>query len=399
MLSFRLRASAPALLLCALSVGCSNAATTNGAPPPNGGSGGSSAAGMAGMAGSSTAAGQTQGGSSSGGMSGTGGGAELAGGGAGGASGSGAGGAGACSKQGTQADPGTMGDGKMQLDAPYKPAPETQMHLENAPVGKINDMPAGGTIPKPLIYAATKQYPGVNQMLKYEYWIYVPSQYKAGCPAALMVFQDGMHYVSTDSEFHAPVVFDNLIAKGDMPVTIGVFINPGEPGNGHYDGNEQPIRSAQYDRNSPDYANFLVDEFLKDVVQPKYDVVDDPEGWATSGHSSGGIAAFMVGWYHPEKFRKLLTHDASFPNTGNYMNMSLLGAVDASPLKPLRVYLMSGPNDLGGWYNANTDAFNRLTAKAYHVKYITENSGHFPPQAGIQNFADALRWMWRSYKL
>jgi enterochelin esterase family protein len=345
--------------------------------------------------------GQTQAGSASGGMSTAGdagsGGAAGTTAGAGGASGGG--GAGSCSKMGTQADPGTDGDGKKQVDGPYKPAPETQMHLNNAPVGKINDMPIGAQIPPPLIYAATKQYPGLNQMLKYEYWIYVPSQYKAGCPAAMMVFQDGMHYVSTDSQFHIPVVFDNLIASGDIPVTIGVFINPGEPGSGHYDGNEQPNRSAQYDRNSPNYVNFLVDQFLTDIVLPKYDIVDDPEGWGISGHSSGGIAAFMAGWYRPEKFRKLFTHDASFPNTGNYMNMSLLGAVDAAPVKPLRVYLMSGPMDLGGWYNANTDAFNRLTAKQYHVQYITETSGHFPPQAGIQDVTNALKWMWRGYKL
>jgi enterochelin esterase family protein len=300
---------------------------------------------------------------------------------------------------GTQAEPGTDGDGKKQLDAPYTPAAETQMHLNAAPVGKVNDMPVADKPPAAQIYSATKLYPGVTQMLKYEYWIYVPAQYKAGCPAALMVFYDGMHYVAEDSEFNAPTVFDNLIATGDMPVTIGVFINPGEPGDGNYTGNEQPNRSKQYDRNTPDQANFIVDEFLKDVVLPKYDLVDDPNGWAISGHSSGGIAAFMVGWYRPEKFRKLMTHDASFSNTGDYMGMSLMEAVDASPLKPLRVYLMSGPNDLGGWYNANTNAFDKLTAKQYHLRYITETSQHFPPQAGIQDFAEGLRWLWRGYKL
>jgi len=262
--SFRLRASAPALLVCAFAIGCGNGAPNNDTPANfgGGGSGGNSSGGMSSAGtGILPMGGQTPGGSSSGGMStagdaGSGGAAGAAGGGTGGASGSGSGGAGSCSKMGTQADPGTEGDGKKQVDGPYKPAPETQMHLNNAPVGKINDMPIGAQIPAPLIYAATKQYPGLNQMLKYEYWIYVPSQYNAGCPAAMMVFQDGMHYVSTDSQFHIPVVFDNLIASGDIPVTIGVFINPGEPGSGHYDGNEQPNRSAQYDRNSPDYVNF-----------------------------------------------------------------------------------------------------------------------------------------------
>lgn len=400
---FSLRASAPLLLLSACASGCSDNATTSSPNFSSGGGGAATTAGASGMAGSNaggTTAGQAPGGSSAGGTT-----SEAGSSGAGGAaptSGSGGsanGGALACAKVGTQADPGTEGDGKKQLDAPYTPAPETQSHLEGAPVGKVNDMPVADKPPPALIYTASKAYPGINQMLKYEYWIYVPSQYKAGCPAALMVFYDGMHYVAEDSEFNAPTVFDNLIAKGEMPVTIGVFINPGEPGSGNYDGNERPIRSQQYDRNSPDQAGFIVDEFLKDVVLPKYDIVDDPNGWAISGHSSGGIAAFMVGWYRPEKFRKLLTHDASFPNTGDYMGMSLLESVDASPQKPLRVYLMSGPNDLGGWEGANNNAFDKLTAKQYHVRYIHENSQHFPPQAGVQDFADGLRWMWRGYEL
>lgn len=398
----QLRTCAPALLLGALALGCSDGAnTTNPTLPSGGGGAASTAGGMSGGAMGGSTAGQAQAGSSNGGevAGGRGGAAGASGTAAGGSAGSGTGGARLCAKVGAQADPGTSGDGKKQLDAPYTNAPETQMHLNNAPVGKVNDLPVADQPPPAQIYAATKLYPGINQMLKYEYWIYVPSQYRAGCPAALMLFYDGMHYVAEDAEFNAPTVFDNLIAQGEMPVTIGVFINPGEPGDGNYTGNERPIRSQQYDRNSPEQANFLVDEFLKDVVLPKYDLVDDPNGWAISGHSSGGIAAFMVGWYRPEKFRKLLTHDASFPNTDDYMGVSLLGSVDASPLKPLRVYLMSGPNDLGGWFNANTSAFDKLTAKQYHVRYITETSQHFPPQAGVQDFADGLRWLWRGYTL
>jgi enterochelin esterase family protein len=304
---------------------------------------------------------------------------------------------------GTQADPGTDGDGKaevMQTNGMYTPAPESKMHLNGAPVGKVNGMPVGTANLPPLIYAAKSAYPGVNQMLKYEYWIYVPAQYKAGCPAALMVFQDGIHFVGTDdAKINAPTVMDNLIASGDMPITIGLFINPGEPGSGHYDGQEQPIRSQQYDTNSPVYSSFLIDEFIPAIVTKDYALVTDPDGWGTSGHSSGGIAAFMTGWYRPEKFHKLLTLDASFPNTQNYMGMSLIGSIGSSAVKPLRVYLMSGPNDLGGWFNANTSAATALANKGYHYEFRTEQSQHYPPLAAQQDFPSGMRWMWRGYKL
>ena len=143
----------------------------------------------------------------------------------------------------------------------------------------------------------------------------------------------------------------------------------------------------------------LVDEFLADNVLSQYDVVSDGDGWGISGHSSGGIAAFMAGWYRPDKFRKLLTHDASFPNTGDYMGMSLLDAVQAGAVQPLRVYLMSGPSDIPGWYSANTDAFNVLSGKGYHVMFRTEDSDHYPPLAGVADYVTALKWMWRNYSL
>ena len=402
------RSSSLAVTACALALGCgSSDNTANNAPPTNAGAGGQSAGGAvsAGSGGEPVAsAGAPSGGSSgsaAGGMSG----AAASGGASGSAGAAGAGmsgaGTGTCAAMGTQADPGTMGDGKTNLDPPYMPAPETTMHLNNAPKGKVNGMDVGSGNPKPLIYAAKTQYPGLSQMLKYEYWIYVPAQYKMGCGAALMVFQDGIHFVGNDdAKVNLPTVMDNLIASGDMPVTIGLFINPGEPGDGHYDGNEYGNRSKQYDTNSPVYSTFLIDEFVPNVVAKDYSIVTDPDGWGTSGHSSGGIAAYITGWYRPDKFRKLLTLDASFPNTGNYMGVSLLSSIDQSPAKPLRVYLMSGPKDLTqDWYTQNTSAATKLAAKMYHYQYRVEQSTHYPPLGAQADIATAMRWMWRGYKI
>src|SRR5205814_6770200 len=69
----------------------------------------------------------------------------------------------------------------------------------------------------------SKIYPGSAR----DYWIYVPAQYDAAKPACLMIFQDGGGMVNETGAFRVPVVFDNLIQKKEMPVTIGVFINPG----------------------------------------------------------------------------------------------------------------------------------------------------------------------------
>ncbi len=404
MASFRLNLglSALAVALCGFAAGCSSDAptastdSTGGAGASAAGTSGASGGGSAGASASGGSAGSAAAGASSGGSGGS-----LATAGAGGMSVAGAAGANACPTMGTQADPGTDGDGKTTLTAPYTPAPETLSHLNGAPKGKLNGLEVGGAaMPQPTIYAKQGAYPGEAQMLKYEYWIYVPAQYKPGCAATLTVFQDGLHFIGyDDAGLNAPTVLDNLIASGDIPVTIGLFINPGEPGTGHYDGHETPIRSQQYDTNNDVYVSFLVNEFLPTNVLNQYDIVTDPDGWLIGGHSSGGIAAFVAGWYRPDKFRKLLTFDASFPNTKPNNGVALLDAINQADAKPLRTYLMSGPNDLGGWYDANTKAATELAAKNYHYIYRVETSSHYPPLAAQQDFANALKWMWRGYQL
>src|SRR5258706_10786191 len=144
-----------------------------------------------------------------------------------------------------------------------------------------------------------------------QYWIYVPAQYDPSKPAALMVFQDGHKYVSTEEEYRVPVVFDNLIAKREMPVVIGVFVNPGHPGA------ELPAdpwrasnRSYEYDSLGEEYARFLIEELLPEVGQ-RYSLTGDPEGRAIVGVSSGGICAFTAAWERPDFFRKVVSHIGS----------------------------------------------------------------------------------------
>ena len=60
-----------------------------------------------------------------------------------------------------------------------------------------------------------------------DYWVYVPKQYDPKQPACVMVFQDGFNYQNPTGNWHATIVMDNLIHKKDLPVIIGIFINPG----------------------------------------------------------------------------------------------------------------------------------------------------------------------------
>jgi enterochelin esterase family protein len=289
---------------------------------------------------------------------------------------------------GRQDDPGTVGDGTVPQPEPYAPAPESLSRLHGAPAGRVLG---------PLVYKATRSYEGWATGWQFRYWVYVPAQYKAGHRAALLVLQDGRHYVGdpnvSGARFNAPTVLDNLIAEGSMPVTIAVFIDPGSP-NGEPGGGGDPNRSRQYDTPNDQYGRFVIEELLPAAILSKYDVVTDPDGWAIGGHSSGGIAALVAAWFHPERFHKVLSSSASFSNTGGIFPARLL---TVRPPKPLRVYQLSGTRDLRDWFEQNNQAAKDLAAMGYHYRYRTGTDIHFPPAAAAADFPDALRWLWRGY--
>lgn len=289
---------------------------------------------------------------------------------------------------GTQESPGTEGDGTFQQPPPYDLPPESLSLLNGAPKG---------TVTGPFLHTQTGTYTGWSNW-KFTWYVYVPSQYKPGHSAALMIFNDGYLYAGkpelTDSRFNAPTVFDNLIHEGSMPVTIAVFIFPGT-NDGHQVGGGDGGRSTQYDTPNDQYGKFLREEFLPANVLNKYDIVTDADGWAMAGHSSGGIASIIAGWYHSDRWHKQLTASPSFPNKGGKFPAEFLTV--PTP-KPLRIYHLADTKDNGGYKAANDQAAVNFKMLGYHYRYRPGEDNHYPPKAAMADFPDALRWLWRGYK-
>jgi len=233
-----------------------------------------------------------------------------------------------------------------------------------------------------------------------DYYVYVPKQYDATKPAAAMVFQDGHTYVKETGDFRVPIVFDNLIAKGEMPVTIGIFINPGhkaeKPPDDPWKSNN---RSFEYDTLSDQYARFLLDEILPEVGK-EYKLTDRAAGRAICGISSGGICAFTVAWQRPDAFSKVLSHVGSFTNIrGGHVYPALIRKT--LPPKPIRVFLQDGSKDLdnqfGNWPLANQEMAAALKFAKYDYRFEFGTEGHNGKQGGAI-LPDSLRWLWRDYK-
>jgi enterochelin esterase-like enzyme len=210
-----------------------------------------------------------------------------------------------------------------------------------------------------------------------------------------MVFQDGGNYVNPKGQFRVATVFDNLIHKGEMPVTIGIFLNPGVIPASKPNAEPRRNRSFEYDTLSDQYARFLLEEILP-MVGEKYNLTDDPNMRAIGGISSGGICAFTVAWERPDAFRKVLSHVGSFTNIrGGHVYPALIRKTEP---KPIRVFLQDGSGDLdnlhGNWPLANQEMAAALKFARYDYQFIFGDGGHNGKHGGAI-LPDSLRWLWR----
>lgn len=239
----------------------------------------------------------------------------------------------------------------------------------------------------------SKIFPGTTR----KYWVYVPAQYSASQPACVMIFQDGSGYVKEDGAWRAPVVLDNLIANREMPVTIGIFIDPGVMPARDAKQKGQYNRSYEYDGLGDRYARFLLEEILPEV-RKQYNLSTKPDDFGIGGSSSGGIAAFTAAWNRPDAFRRVLSFIGSYTNLrGGDVYPNLIRKTEP---KPLRVFLQDGEHDLniysGSWFLANQSMYSALHAAGYETTFVVGTEAHNAKHGGAI-LPDALRWLWKDY--
>jgi enterochelin esterase-like enzyme len=262
----------------------------------------------------------------------------------------------------------------------YQHGPESNRQ-EGVPQGKVTQFK----------FTSEKVFPGTVR----DYWVYVPAQYDMKKPAALMVFQDGGSYVNEKGDFRVPVVFDNLIHKQEMPVTIGVFVSPGVVPPTVQDAKGRQNRSFEYDSMGDQYARFLIEEFLP-PLEKDYNISKDPDQRAIGGISSGGICAWTVAWERPGQFGKVLSHVGSFTDIrGGHVYPALIRKTEH---KPIRIFLQDGSGDLdnlhGNWPLANQEMAAALKFSKYDYKFEFGDGGHNGKHGGAI-MPESLRWLWR----
>ncbi len=236
-------------------------------------------------------------------------------------------------------------------------------------------------------------YPGTVR----DYWVYVPSQYRPGSRAALMVFQDGGRFVAEDGRWRVPRLFDELIREGAMPATIGVFVDPGVLPERSEAERARYNRSYEYDAVGDRYARFLLEEILPEVAR-EYSLTDDPNLRAIGGASSGASCAFTAAWNRPDAFRRVLSFIGSYTSLRGAE--AYAGWIRKTEPKPLRVFLQDGRRDLdiysGHWWTANEAMASALAYAGYDAKFVATDDGHDNPE-DPKLLPEALRWLWHDW--
>ncbi|HWA09322.1 MAG TPA: alpha/beta hydrolase-fold protein [Opitutaceae bacterium] len=315
-------------------------------------------------------------------------------------------------------------DGDFLAGPEYVPAPESTV-VAGVPQGRVQqfvidsktskfynpgiarDVPFGTVDPKNPKTVIVETHPIDYQRT---ITVYVPAQYVAGTAAPFLVVHDGPREMGRP-DLSLPRILDNLIAQHRVPPIVVVMI---AHGGGDAQGHE---RGREYDTMSGLFAEFIQAEVLPQVEKNcGVKLTTDPEGRATMGTSSGGSAALIMAWYHPEWYHRVLTFSGTFVNQQWPFDPTTPdGAWDfheklipQSAKKPIRLWMAVGDKDLlnpnvmrdgmHDWVEANNRMAAVLKAKGYHYQYVfCLNAGHGVGNARAQLLPEALEWLWKDY--
>jgi enterochelin esterase-like enzyme len=280
-------------------------------------------------------------------------------------------------------------DAIVGFEIPYQPLPEDQTNVryDHGPDSITQPGVASGTTTQ-FTWEHSNTYPGTIRQV----WVHVPAALKATDRAYVAVFQDGWWYLNPDAEVRAAIVLDNLIASGEIPPTIGVFVDPGSLS----EQTEPKQRNVEYDAFDDRYAEFLLNEIIL-AVRSRWAISEDPDHWLIAGGSSGGTCALTAAWHRPDRFGHVISYLGSFaqiPGGNPYPEL-----IRTTPPKPLRVFMQAEHRDLNwnqpqhNWLAENLRIAAALAEAGYDFRLVLGDGAHNPNHGGVL-LPDALRWHW-----
>ncbi len=240
---------------------------------------------------------------------------------------------------------------------------------------------------EPFTFAASAIYPGTTRQVH----VFIPAQYDGSKPACVSVKFDGYNAAEKP-------VLEAMIAAGELPVTVGVFVRPGDLPSPVQGTMGRRNRCFEYDAVGDANARFLVDEVLPEVAR-RFDLKLSASGndRSIAGGSSGGIAAFNAAFQRPDLFSRVYANSGSFVAfRGGHEFPTLVRKFEP---RPIRAYLTTGMRDMenaaGDWFLLDLEMDKSLKFSGYDYRFRVINGGHV---AGYYDyFREAMAYIWKDW--
>jgi enterochelin esterase-like enzyme/sugar lactone lactonase YvrE len=253
------------------------------------------------------------------------------------------------------------------------------------PAIKSEDVPKGSV--KQFTFQKSAIFPGTTR----EVTVFIPAQYDASKPACVYVKTDG--YNPREKE-----LMEVMIATKEMPVTVGIFVRPGEVPAPMKGTAGRRNRDFEYDGINDNNVRFLVEELLPFVGKElQLNLSTDGNDRCMSGGSSGGIAAFTAAWNRPEAFSRVYAASGSWVAfRGGHEFPTMVRKFEA---KPIRAFLTTATRDMencaGDWYTLDQEMDKALKFAGYDYQFRTVEGRHV---AGYGEYRrEAMAYLWKGW--
>lgn len=253
------------------------------------------------------------------------------------------------------------------------------------PAIKPDDILPGMT--KQFTFSQSKIFPGTMR----EVTVFIPAQYDGVKPACVYVKTDGFNP-------REKTLMETMIATKEMPVTVGVFVRPGDLPAPMKGTAGRRNRDFEYDGVSDNNVRFLIDELLPFIAKEyQLNLSTDGNDRCISGGSSGGIAAFTAAWNRPDAFSRVYAASGSWVAfRGGHEFPTMVRKFEA---KPLRAFLTTATRDMenaaGDWFLLDQEMDKSLKFSGYDYQFRIIDGPHV---AGyMENWQEAMAYLWRGW--
>ncbi len=221
--------------------------------------------------------------------------------------------------------------------------------------------------------------------------VFIPAQYDGSKPVCVYVKTDGYRP-------NEKTMLETMIAGKEMPVTVGVFVRPGEVPAPMQGTLGRRNRDFEYDGVSDNNVRFLVDELLPFIAKEfNLNLSTDGNDRCMAGGSSGGIAALTAAWNRPDAFSRVYAASGSWVAfRGGHEFPTMMRKFEA---KPIRAFLTTATRDMenaaGDWYLLDLEMDKALKFSGYDYQFRVIDGRHVAGYA--EHWQEAMAYLWKGW--